>query len=119
KKRKRTEFFKEVFVTEDVRVDGMERNLIPPHGFMLIQGLVINEPESGIFLMNRNTDIGFQRESEFHLTRATELIRLQKQIKVDSVIAKEMFLRMNFVIKARSDCIQARETVENNLDNLG
>ncbi|GJU10505.1 hypothetical protein Tco_1132901 [Tanacetum coccineum] len=32
KKRKRTEFLKEVFVTENIIVDGMQRNLIPPLG---------------------------------------------------------------------------------------
>ncbi|GJZ98951.1 hypothetical protein Tco_0671502 [Tanacetum coccineum] len=32
RKRKRAEIIKEVFVTEDIRVDGMERNLIPPLG---------------------------------------------------------------------------------------
>ncbi|GKG60635.1 hypothetical protein Tco_0614197, partial [Tanacetum coccineum] len=32
KKRKRIEFLKEMFVTEDIRVDGMNRNLIPPPG---------------------------------------------------------------------------------------
>nr|GEV53333.1 hypothetical protein [Tanacetum cinerariifolium] len=32
KKRKRTEFLKEVFVTEDIRVDGMNMNLILPLG---------------------------------------------------------------------------------------
>ncbi|GJW57796.1 reverse transcriptase domain-containing protein [Tanacetum coccineum] len=91
KKRKRIEFIKEVFVTGDVRVDGMDMNLIPPPGVLPIQG--------------------FQRESEFHLTLTTELIRLQKQIKVDSEIAKEMLSRMNYVIEARSDCTQAREIV--------
>nr|GEU46900.1 hypothetical protein [Tanacetum cinerariifolium] len=30
KKRKRTQFLKEAFVTEDIKVDGMNRNLIPP-----------------------------------------------------------------------------------------
>nr|GEW01286.1 integrase, catalytic region, zinc finger, CCHC-type, peptidase aspartic, catalytic [Tanacetum cinerariifolium] len=84
KKRKRVEFFKEVFVIEDVRVDGMGRNLIPPPGFIPIQGLVISKPESEIFFMNRNTNICFQRENEFHLTPTTKLIRLQNQIKVDS-----------------------------------
>ncbi|GJW34250.1 retrovirus-related pol polyprotein from transposon TNT 1-94, partial [Tanacetum coccineum] len=74
KKRKRTEFIKEVFQAGDVGVDGMGRNLIPPPGVLPIQGLVINEPESGIFFMNENTDIGFQRESEFHLTPTTKLI---------------------------------------------
>ncbi|GJX88537.1 hypothetical protein Tco_0340551 [Tanacetum coccineum] len=34
KKRKRTEFIKEVFLTKDVRVDGMDKNLIPPHGVL-------------------------------------------------------------------------------------
>nr|GEU75696.1 hypothetical protein [Tanacetum cinerariifolium] len=44
------------------------QNLIPPLRIMPIQGRVINEPESGVFFMNMNTNIGFQRESEFHLT---------------------------------------------------
>nr|GEX44229.1 hypothetical protein [Tanacetum cinerariifolium] len=46
KKRKRTELIKEVFVTENVRVDGMDRNMIHPLVIMPTQGLVINEPES-------------------------------------------------------------------------
>nr|GFA60371.1 hypothetical protein [Tanacetum cinerariifolium] len=41
KKRKRTQFLKEAFVTEDIRVDGMNRNLIPPPGVVPIEGLVI------------------------------------------------------------------------------
>ncbi|GJV44519.1 hypothetical protein Tco_1429055 [Tanacetum coccineum] len=119
KKRKRTEFLKEVFVTENITVDGMYMNLIPPPGVVPIQGLVINEPESGIFFMNGNTYIAFQRESEFHLTPTTQLIRIQNQIKVDSEIAGEMFTKMIYVIEARSDCIEARKIVEKNLDNLG
>ncbi|GJU38533.1 hypothetical protein Tco_1191490 [Tanacetum coccineum] len=82
KKRKRTEFIKEVFLTKDVRVDGMDKNLIPPHGVLPIQDMLL-------------------KESEFHLTPTTELIRLQKQIKVESEIAREMFSRMNYVIEAR------------------
>nr|GEV68858.1 zinc finger BED domain-containing protein RICESLEEPER 2-like [Tanacetum cinerariifolium] len=96
KKRKRTEFIKEVFVTENVRVNGMDMNLIPPTGIMPIQGVVINEPELGIFFMNGNTDIGFQREREFHLTPTIELIRLQNQIKMDSEIDREMFSKINY-----------------------
>nr|GEY13594.1 retrovirus-related Pol polyprotein from transposon TNT 1-94 [Tanacetum cinerariifolium] len=119
KKRKRTEFIKEVFVTKNIRVDGMDRNLITPPGIIPIQGVVINEPESGIFFMNGNTDIGFQSESEFHLTPTVELIRLQNQIKVDSEISREMVSRMNYVKEARSDYLKAREIVEKNLDHLG
>ncbi|GKC23602.1 hypothetical protein Tco_1025752 [Tanacetum coccineum] len=111
KKRKRTEFLKEVFVTENITVDGMQRNLIPPPGVVPIEDLVINEPESGIFFMNRNTDIAFQREIEFHLTPTVQLIRIQNQIKVDSEIADEMFRKMIYVIEARSDCIEARKIV--------
>ncbi|GJR09987.1 hypothetical protein Tco_0792639 [Tanacetum coccineum] len=101
KKRKRTQFLKEAFVTEDIRVDGMIRNLIPPPGVVPIEVLVIKKPESGIFFMNRNTDIAFQRESEFHLTLTIQLIRIQNQIKVDSKIADEMFRKMIYVIEAR------------------
>ncbi|GJY89986.1 retrovirus-related pol polyprotein from transposon TNT 1-94 [Tanacetum coccineum] len=119
KKRKRTEFIKEMFVTEDVRVDGMNRNLIPPPKIVPIEGLVIKEPESGIFYMNRNTDVVFQRESEFHLAPTIELIHIQNQIKVNSEIASEMYRIMDYVIEARDDCIEARKTVQENLDNLG
>nr|GEZ15464.1 hypothetical protein [Tanacetum cinerariifolium] len=45
KKRKRTQFLKEAFVTKDIRVDGMNKNLIPPPRVMPIEGLVIKEPE--------------------------------------------------------------------------
>nr|GFD29447.1 hypothetical protein [Tanacetum cinerariifolium] len=62
KKRKRTQILKEAFVTKDIKVNGMNRNLIPPPGFVPIEGHVIKELESGIFYMNRNTDIVFQRE---------------------------------------------------------
>nr|GEV80082.1 hypothetical protein [Tanacetum cinerariifolium] len=119
KKMNRTEFLKEVFVTEDIKVDGMNKNLIPPPRVMPIQGLVINKPESGIFFMNDNMDIAFQRESEFHLTLAAQLIRIQNQIKVNSEIASEMFSRMTYAIEAGSDCIKAMKIVEKNLDNLG
>ncbi|GJT03946.1 hypothetical protein Tco_0838408 [Tanacetum coccineum] len=119
KKRKKTEILKEVFVTKNITVDGMQRNLIPPPGVVSIEGLVINKPELGIFFMNRNTDIAFQRESEFHLTPTVQLIRIQNQIKVDSEIADAMFKKMIYVIEAMSDCIEARKIVEKNLDNLG
>ncbi|GKG44925.1 hypothetical protein Tco_0495003, partial [Tanacetum coccineum] len=41
KKRKMTQFIKEAFVTEDIRVDVMNRILIPPPEVMSIEGLVI------------------------------------------------------------------------------
>nr|GEW68539.1 hypothetical protein [Tanacetum cinerariifolium] len=92
KKRKRAKFVKEVFITEDVRVDGMGRNLIRPPRVIPIQGLVISEPESGIFFMNGNTNIE---------------------------VTEEIFRKMIYVIEARSDCNKARKIVEMNLDNRG
>ncbi|GKC02748.1 hypothetical protein Tco_0994358 [Tanacetum coccineum] len=68
KKQKRTKFLKEMFVTEDIRMDRMYRNLTPPIGIIPIDRLVIAEPKSGIFFMNKNINVAFQRESEFHLT---------------------------------------------------
>nr|GEX38391.1 hypothetical protein [Tanacetum cinerariifolium] len=118
-KKKRSVIIKEVFLTINVKIEGIHKNLIPPSGIMPIQGLVINEPESGIFFMNGNTNIDFQRERKFHLTPTIELIRLLRQMKVDSQIAKEMFSRMNFVIESRDDCIKAKEAIEKNLDNMG
>ncbi|GKE30125.1 hypothetical protein Tco_1445509 [Tanacetum coccineum] len=94
-----------MFVTEDVRVNGMNKNLIPPPGVVPIEGLIIKEPESGIFYMNRNTDVVFQRESKFHLNPTVELICIQNQIKVNSEIASEMYKSMNYVIEARDDYI--------------
>ncbi|GJZ08138.1 hypothetical protein Tco_0542421 [Tanacetum coccineum] len=108
KKRKRSEFLREVFMTKDVRVDGMNMNLIPPPRVVPIKGLVIKELESRIFFMNMNTDLAFQRENEFHLTHIVQLIWIQNQIKVDSEIANEIFRTMNYVIEARDDCIKAR-----------
>ncbi|GKC16836.1 hypothetical protein Tco_1013618 [Tanacetum coccineum] len=59
---------KEVFVKENIVVDGMHRNLVPPPRVVPSEGLVIKEPESGILFYNGNFDLVFQREEEFHLT---------------------------------------------------
>ncbi|GJS46418.1 hypothetical protein Tco_0596539 [Tanacetum coccineum] len=77
------------------------------------------EPESGIFVYNGNLDLVFQRENEFHLAATTQLIRIQNAIKVDSVIAREMFDKMIYVIEAREDVVEARKIVQENLDDLG
>nr|GEX10624.1 hypothetical protein [Tanacetum cinerariifolium] len=76
KKRKRTsEMIQPVFVTQDIKVPGMERNLIPPQGVDGSPGLVISKPEAGIFYYNGNSDLVFQRENEFHLATTAQLIR--------------------------------------------
>ncbi|GKC88516.1 hypothetical protein Tco_1149165 [Tanacetum coccineum] len=97
KKRKRTGLIKEVFVTENVRVDGIDRNLIPPPGIMPIQGLVINEQESGIFFMNGNTDIGFQREKI--RPSIEEPLSARPEVKKDQLSAKHQL-----AVKGLSEC---------------
>nr|GEU98967.1 hypothetical protein [Tanacetum cinerariifolium] len=60
KKRKRSsKLIKEVFVKEDIVVDGMHRNLVPPPGVVPSEGLVISEPDSGIFFYNGSFDLVF------------------------------------------------------------
>ncbi|GJW58119.1 hypothetical protein Tco_0104850 [Tanacetum coccineum] len=94
KKRKRTEILEEVFVKENVVVDGMHRNLVPPLGIKGRQGLVIREPELGIFYYNGNSDL-----------RGTPK-------------ADEMFRKLELTIEARDDDVQARAIVKDNLDEV-
>ncbi|GJV97296.1 hypothetical protein Tco_1548873 [Tanacetum coccineum] len=120
KKRKRiTELIQEMFVKEKVMVDGMYRNLVPPARVVGSARLVINEPESGIFVYNRSFDLVFQKENKFHLATTAQLIRIQNAIKIDLLIAKEMYDKMIYVIEVSDDFVEARKIVEENLDNLG
>ncbi|GJV52317.1 hypothetical protein Tco_1448058 [Tanacetum coccineum] len=87
RKRKRTsEILQQVFVKENIVVDGMKRNLAPPPGVECRKGLVIKEPEEGIFYYNGNFDLVFQRVSELHLATTSQLIRLQGSIIRDGKI---------------------------------
>ncbi|GKA09594.1 hypothetical protein Tco_0688925 [Tanacetum coccineum] len=90
KKRKRTEIQQEVFVKENIVVDGMHRNLIPTPGFVGSRGQVIKEPKSWIFFYNGNCDLVFQREEEFHLATIAQLIRQQSDIQRGNLEAEEM-----------------------------
>ncbi|GJU09760.1 hypothetical protein Tco_1132156 [Tanacetum coccineum] len=91
KKRKGSpEIIKEVFVKEDIVVDGMHRNLIPPPG-----------------------------EEEFHLAITAQLIRTQSAIQRGTLEAKEMFKKMKLTIEARNDVTEDRRIVKENLDGLG
>ncbi|GKB11696.1 hypothetical protein Tco_0845619 [Tanacetum coccineum] len=80
KRKKSSKILNEVFIKEDVVVDGIHRNLVPPSRVEGRKGLVIREPEYGIFFYNGNFDLVFQREEEFHLATTAQLIRLQNAI---------------------------------------
>nr|GEW10122.1 hypothetical protein [Tanacetum cinerariifolium] len=51
-------------------------NLIPPPGVVPIEGLVIKEPESGIFYINKNTNMVFQSErSNIRRVRVKDIVK--------------------------------------------
>ncbi|GJY25881.1 hypothetical protein Tco_0400607 [Tanacetum coccineum] len=87
RKRKRTtEILKEVFIFEDVVVDGMHTNLTPPKGITSTNfGQVIEKPEVRILYYNGNFDLVFQRRNKDRYNadiRATNILlqRLPKDI---------------------------------------
>ncbi|GKB69286.1 hypothetical protein Tco_0930698 [Tanacetum coccineum] len=111
KKQKRSsKILKHVFVKEDVVVIGIHRNLFSPLRVEGTRGLVIREPESGIFFYNGNFDLVFQREEEFYLATIAQLIRLQNDIQRGSPETKEMFTKLVLTIKARNDVTEARKS---------
>ncbi|GJU58297.1 retrovirus-related pol polyprotein from transposon TNT 1-94 [Tanacetum coccineum] len=119
KKRKRSEKLQEVFVKEDIVVDGMHRNLILPTGIIGRRGMIICEPKARIFYYNGNFDLAFQRESEFHLATTPQLIRLQPDITRGAPEAEDMYNLLSLTIKARNDAEEARKIVKDNLDGNG
>nr|GEU42804.1 ent-kaur-16-ene synthase, chloroplastic-like [Tanacetum cinerariifolium] len=67
KRKRRTEVIKELFVKENIMVDGMYMNLDPSVGVVGSHGLMIAEPEAGIFVYNESFDLDslgakYQRE---------------------------------------------------------
>nr|GEV07052.1 retrovirus-related Pol polyprotein from transposon TNT 1-94 [Tanacetum cinerariifolium] len=117
-KRKRTEILQEVFVKENIVVDEIHRNLIPPPGIVGSRGQVIKEPESGIFFYNGNFNLVFQREEEFHLATTAQLIKQQSAIQRGTPKAEEMIKKLELTMEARDDVIQARKIIQDNLDGL-
>nr|GEX48037.1 hypothetical protein [Tanacetum cinerariifolium] len=120
KKRKRTsEMIEEVFKKENISVDGMHRNLIPPEGVVGSRWLVITEPEAVIFFYNGNFDLAFQRKLEFHLATTSQLIRTQQAIQRNTPKAEEMYKKLEFTIEARDDAAVAKKILKDNLDDMG
>ncbi|GJZ90043.1 hypothetical protein Tco_0661970 [Tanacetum coccineum] len=106
KKRKRSKVLTEVFVKENITVDGMKRNLIPPPGVEGRKGMVIKESEEGIFYYNGNFDLAFLRVLEFHLATTVQLVRLQYSIIRDSPEAKEVYKLLGLEIESRNEVLK-------------
>ncbi|GJU37309.1 hypothetical protein Tco_1185663 [Tanacetum coccineum] len=81
-------------------------------------GMVIKEPEAGIFLYNGNFDLVFQRRSEYTLVSTPQLIRIQNLINIDSKYAQQVYDELIYEIESRPNFVQVREIVEKNLDGL-
>ncbi|GJS50163.1 hypothetical protein Tco_0600284 [Tanacetum coccineum] len=107
KRKRRVEVMKEVFLKEYIIVDGMHKKLTPSEGVINHWYGIRNKIRD--FVYNGSLDLVFQRESEFHLATTSQLIRIQIAIKVDSVIAIEMYDKMIYVIEAKSGFVEARE----------
>ncbi|GKB30080.1 hypothetical protein Tco_0869481 [Tanacetum coccineum] len=88
KRKRRAEVIHEVFVKENIMVDGMHMNLIPLVGVVGSPGLVIVKPEAGIF----------------------------NAINVNSETIQDMCNKMIYVIEPREDVVEARKIVQDNLD---
>ncbi|GJW54033.1 hypothetical protein Tco_0098118 [Tanacetum coccineum] len=80
RKRKRTKILHEVFVKENIVVDRMHINLIPP--------------------------LGVVGSREFHLATTAQLIRQQSAIQRATPEAKEMIKKLKLTIEARDDVIK-------------
>ncbi|GJW77947.1 retrovirus-related pol polyprotein from transposon TNT 1-94 [Tanacetum coccineum] len=85
-----SEILEEVFVKEDIRVDGVQRNLIPPPG---VEG-------------TRKAPEGLSSGSLNHGSSSTMR---------GSPETEEMFAKLELTIEARSDVTKARKIVEDNL----
>ncbi|GJV99831.1 zinc knuckle CX2CX4HX4C containing protein [Tanacetum coccineum] len=55
-RKRSSKLIKKIFVKEDIVVDGMHINLVPPPGVVPSEGLVISDPESRIFFYNEARD---------------------------------------------------------------
>ncbi|GKA27945.1 hypothetical protein Tco_0714113 [Tanacetum coccineum] len=109
KRKREAEVMYEVFVKEDIMVDRMHRNLVPPARVVGSPGLVIIELEASIFFYNGSFDLVFQKDNEFHLATTPQLIRIQNAINVNSEIAQDMYNKMIYVIEAREDVVESRK----------
>ena len=78
----------QVFVTQEPNVNDSHKNLTPLVGVDGAHGMVIKEPESGVFFINKFNILCFQREGKFNLASIAHLVRLHQGIKLDSGIAK-------------------------------
>nr|GEV02617.1 copia protein [Tanacetum cinerariifolium] len=97
--------------------DGIEVHALASKGVIGSLGLVITEPEAGFFYYNRNFDLVFQREHEFHLASTTQLIKQLKHIKRDTLEVQQMVKKLQFAIEARDDVDEARKIIRDNLDD--
>ncbi|GJS43100.1 hypothetical protein Tco_0568143 [Tanacetum coccineum] len=75
----------EVFDNDNVVADGIHMNLAPPAGIVGSLGLVIEEPEAGIFVYNRSFDLNEEladcKDSASNIRR-TQVRDTVKEVKV-------------------------------------
>ncbi|GJS35436.1 hypothetical protein Tco_0533818 [Tanacetum coccineum] len=120
KRKRRAKVIHEVFVKEDIMVDGMHKNFVPPTGVVGSPGLVIVEPHAAdqviheVFVKEDITVDGMHKNF-IPPTRVVGsprlLIKIQNDINVNLEIAQDMYNKMIYVIEAREDVVEARKIV--------
>nr|GEX65415.1 hypothetical protein [Tanacetum cinerariifolium] len=108
KKRKRImEVARNAFLKADVRVNRIERKLVPPMGVTTDKyGQVIKHLEPGILFFNGNTNLGFQRINKFDLATIVQLLRMHSFIIQDSDYARTVVVELILLIESRPDCVK-------------
>ena len=87
--------FEQLFLIIEPKVVGSNRNLNPPKGVVGEDGLVVNEPKSGMFYLIIIINCALREKEKIDLASTTQLIILHQVIKMNSQIAKEFSPRMH------------------------
>ncbi|GJV56825.1 hypothetical protein Tco_1457830 [Tanacetum coccineum] len=90
KRKRRYELIHEVFVKENIIVDGMQRNLTLLKGVVRKAGMVIKEPEAGIFLCNGNFNLHVYDELIYEIKSWPDFVQareiVEKNLDVKDIV---------------------------------
>ncbi|GKD99634.1 hypothetical protein Tco_1387618 [Tanacetum coccineum] len=88
KRKRRTELIHETFIKENIVVDRMQRNLTLLEGVVGKAGMVIKEPEAGIFLYNVNFDLVYD-ELIYKIESRPEFVQTREIVEKNLDVSNE------------------------------
>ncbi|GJX84908.1 hypothetical protein Tco_0335682 [Tanacetum coccineum] len=108
----------QVFLTKEVVVYGMEKNLASPQGVTTGKHKQeLKPPEPMLLFFNGNYDLGFQKVNKYRLATTVQLLGIHKLIDQDSDYENTIAAKFMLMTESRHDLVEAREIVEENLDD--